>query len=144
MLRRTFLSRGGGAKTGLDIKTMFPNGQRYAEGGRGSPFYVRKKCPNGADRQAGGAYITETTLGCPLHFPSQYNYWRGPVICGLICIIIDLKWGYTIPFHINKHQVDGVAQHYYLGNNGGAPHHFWCYQDGWYMANPSGVKRMRE
>lgn len=90
----------------------------------------------------GGWFMTKHVLGMPLHPPFEYHFYRAPCVVFVLMATYDLIWGFPVMFY--KERVPGKASHFWFHNNGGQPHHFWCYQDGWYLPNPSGVRRLRE
>jgi hypothetical protein len=141
-----FLKSGHGHERGLPLSQMYPkvgnhSGSPYPDGKRGFPLRVHKKTAICAPLP-GGFYITKHAVGWPFHPPCEYKYYKTPVAVFLLMVIYDLLWGFPVLFY--KERVPGKAAHFWFHNNGGIPHHFWCYQDGWYMPNPSGVRRMRE
>jgi hypothetical protein len=139
MLRRTTLAQGGhGGKryTGVPLEWVHPKGVLK----RTFPMREARKHPAFAPNP-GGLFATKYVVNMPL-VPFEMNFYRIPIFTAFSWIILDLLFGLPIPFM--REQVPGTSKHFWGGNNQGLPHHFWCYQDGWYVPNESGAKRMVE
>ena len=141
-ISRLLLGGGGhGAEKGLPLKTIYPKGITENGGKRATPLREQLKHPAFAPMPS-GFWISKHAIGFPLHPPFEYHFYKLPCAVFLIIAVWDLVFGF--PTFFMKERVPGKSTHFWFHNNGGAPHHFWCYQDGWYLPNPSGVKRLRE
>ena len=90
-----------------------------------------------------GLYVTKNFINVPLVTGLTPNYgWQYYTCFVLSLIAIDLLVGMPQPFL--KDRVPGRPLHNFFNNNNGSPHHWWQYQDGWSMPNPSGVFRWTE
>mgnify|MGYP001565248137 FL=1 len=140
MLRRTVSRLGGhghGHGHGVPVEEMYPHGVPK----RTFPLRDHPKHPALAP-SPGGWFLGKHTLGIPIHIPYEANFWRLPFLFTCLCIMYDNAFGCPIVFDNEK--MPGRASHFFFNNNGGKPHHFWQFQDGWYIPNHSGVKRLYE
>ncbi len=151
MLRRSRLLRGGGGGhghghddhghgrphyEGTPVDWIYPHGVPK----RTYPFREGKKHPAFAPNP-GGVWASKYQASYPfIHF--ELNFYRVPIMIGFGMILLDLCVGLPVPFA--REQVPNKPRHYFGGNNMGNPHHYWCYQDGWFMPNESGSKRLVE
>lgn len=133
MLRRTVCTRGAGR--GLPLNDMYPNGVPK----RTTPLRDLPKHP-AVSPAPGGWWLSKHGMGFPLHAPFEFHFYRAPFMVTAAMIFVDYFFGF--PTFFQKEKDPRASSHYFMGNNGGVPHHLWCYQDGWYMPNHSGVKRM--
>jgi len=142
MLRATRHRLGGGhgPPPGLDLHALFPNGVPKRSDWNG-PFQQIPKHPALAPHP-GGYFVSKVNLGIPFMPPFDIYFWRTSFLLVGALICYDLTFGFPVFFQ--KEKAPGTASHYYFGNNGGIPHHFWCYQDGWHLPNKSGVPRIME
>eukprot|EP00760_Papus_ankaliazontas_P002489 PhM_4_TR11038/c0_g1_i1/m.31452 len=142
MLRRSLARFGGhghghGPPAGLNIKERFPHGAP-----KGKPFQEGLKHPALAPHP-GGVWISKVAIGIPMA-PFTLYFWRSGVVMMVTLIAIDNTVGIPGWMFMQKEKAPGKPSHYFFGNNGGIPHHFWCYQDGWSIPNESGVRRIME
>jgi hypothetical protein len=90
----------------------------------------------------GGWWVGKHWMGWPLHAPFELYFYRVPFSLTALLIVYDLAFGLPAWVFLNKEKMPGTSSHFFFGNNGGIPHHFWQYQDGFYVPNHSGVPRM--
>lgn len=132
MLRRSAARLGG-----MDISELYPHGVPR----RTFPYREHKKHV-GAAPSPGGFYITKHSMGWPFNAPFDVFFYRSPIIAILCTIAYDIVFG--IPQIFDKEAIPGQSSHYWFNNNGGKPHHFWQFQDGFYVPNESGARRPGE
>ena len=142
MLSRTVRRLGGGHGHGhgLPIHDFYPKGVPKRT-------WPLRDHPNSGKHPAfapgpGGYWIGKHMMGWPFHAPFELWFYRAPCILAAALIFYDLTIGLPAWLFLNKEKMPGTSSHYFFGNNGGVPHHFWQYQDGFYLPNHSGVPRM--
>jgi hypothetical protein len=122
---------------GLPLKEMYPNGVPT----RTFPYRDHPKHPALAP-SPGGWWIGKRAVGIPLSIPYVWDFYKSPIAITVILMAWDIIFGLPAALSFfNRDHVPGQSHHYWGNNGGGIPHHLWCYQDGWYMPNHSGVKR---
>lgn len=139
MLRRSLVVRHGHGHGGhgMPVEMMYPHGVPK----RTWPLRDHPKHA-ALSPSPGGWFVTKHSLGVPWHIPYEANFWRVPWAFTLGCFIYDNIFG--IPIFGDMEKIPSRPSHYWFGNNGGKPHHFWQFQDGWNLPNQSGVKRLYE
>ena len=138
-MKKTIISFAAGGKhySGLDMKYLHPRGVPKRTFPWREPTKHISQAPT-----PGGTYITRKALGIPCMPPFQYIYPRTFITMFFAAFFYDSFFGFSpllMPFH--KEGIPGRPSHFFFNNNGGIPHHFWQYQDGWSMPNESGAKR---
>lgn len=120
--------------SGFDVKSLYPNGVPK----RTFPYreHAKQIC---TAPTAGGFYATKHAFGWPFQLPFEWVFYRFPFIAFVMCVVYDLLFGLPLP--LMKEIPPGAPKHFFYGNAGGVPHHFWEYQDGWTVPNMSGAKR---
>jgi hypothetical protein len=139
MLTRTLRRLGGhghGPK-GLPVHDFYPHGVPK----RTWPMRDHPKHP-AFSPAPGGFWVSKYGLGWPFHSPMELWFWRAPFAFLAFAIFFDITVGIPAEMFLNKEKMPRTSSHYFWGNNGGMPHHFWQYQDGFYIPNHSGVKRI--
>jgi hypothetical protein len=139
MLRRCVARLGGGhgheEHRGLHLDEMYVNGVPR----RTFPYFEHPITPL-LMPPATGFYVTRKQLAIPMLAGIVPSYsWRQYMTLVLLAIFIDMTVGTPNPFI--KDKVPGRPVHNFFNNNGGQPHHWWQYQDGWSLPNQSGVRR---
>ena len=136
MMRRSVAKLGGGHHShGLPLDEMYLHGIPK----RTFPYYEFPISP-ALTWGAPGAFVTKSNLSIPLYTGRLHWYnWQPLTAMLLVVMCIDMAVG--IPHPWLKDRVPGRAMHNFFNNNNGTPHHWWQYQDGWTLPNPSGVKR---
>lgn len=120
--------------SGFHVKELYPHGVPR----RTFPYREHQKQIATAPT-AGGFYLTKYALGWPFQIPFEWLFWKSAVWLFLGCVAVDLLFGMPLP--LIKERESGKSNHYFFGNSGGVPHHFWQYQDGWAVPNMSGGRR---
>lgn len=121
---------------GLPLHEIYPKGLPK----RTTPMRDHGKHP-AFSPSPGGFFMTKYAIAL-FHPPLEINFYRAPLGLLIIMIAYDLTFGLPGWLFLNKEKADGTSSHYYWGNNGGVPHALWQHQDGWYIPNHSGIKRM--
>lgn len=135
MLRKSVRRLGA---AGLDVEGLYPHGVPR----RTFPYREHPKQIHLAPA-AGGFYMTKHAVGWPFNAPFEFLFYRVPALCFIAAVMYDLFIG-GFPLPAEKENIPGQPTHYWFNNNGGKPHHFWQFQEGWYYPNESGAKRWFE
>lgn len=146
MLRNSLVVRGGGGGghhkfSGVPLEWVHPKGVLK----RTFPMREARKHPAFAPNP-GGLWASRYVVNMPL-VPFEMNFYRIPIVCALTAIILDLIFGLpvlSLREDRSHHEWFAKAHHFWGGNNQGFPHHFWCYQPGWYFPRESPAHRMVE
>jgi hypothetical protein len=148
MLRVSFRRLGGGGGHGHKHYHGVPLDWIYPHGVKPRTFPMRDgpKHPAFAPNP-GGILITKTTMNLPAT-PFEFNFYRIPIFIALCWIFLDMTIGLPVPAMredpnhcLAWTDPNRVSHHFWAGNGAGLPHHFWCYQPGFYMPNESGAHR---
>ena len=138
MMQRTIRRLAG--YTGTDMKYLYPNGVPK----RQFPFREMAKHV-GMAPSAGGFYFTQHAVGMPFIPPFQFLFPRAFITVFFATILSDMYFGFSpIIQPFLKEAIPGRPSHFFFNNNGGMPHHFWQFQDGWTIRNESGARRWME